>query len=71
MPSVGFASRWGDGMDAHTRLQAQIREIAIDLLPELEPQIGMVGSMTQAEVGGQVCIEVGILIATVSHGMIV
>ena len=43
---------------------ASFRDIDINTLPELETEIGMVGSMTQAEIGGQVCIEIGILIAT-------
>jgi hypothetical protein len=39
-------------------------EIDIDSLPELDTRIGMVGAMTQVEVGGQVCFETGVLIVT-------
>ncbi len=39
-------------------------EIDIDSLPELDTNVGMIGAMTQVEVGGQACLETGILIIT-------
>jgi hypothetical protein len=39
-------------------------EIEIDSLPELNTIVLMTGSMMQAEVGGQVCTQTGILIIT-------
>jgi hypothetical protein len=40
-------------------------EFDIDMIPELDTQIGMIGAMTQVEVGGQICLETGVLI--ISH----
>jgi hypothetical protein len=36
----------------------------IDALPELDTQVGMIGTMTQVEVGGQICLETGVLVIT-------
>jgi len=42
----------------------QEQDIDIDTIPELETIVLMPGSMTQAEVGGQICMETGVLIIT-------
>ena len=39
-------------------------EFDIDCIPELDTQVGMIGTMTQVEVGGQICLEIGVLIIT-------
>lgn len=39
-------------------------EIDIDLIPELDTGVGMIGTMNQVEVGGQICLDAGVLIVT-------
>lgn len=50
------------------RDDTQMREIEIEMLPELETEIGMIGTLRQTEVGGMVCMQSGVAIITGPHG---
>ncbi len=54
-------------MDAHSAL----RTIDIANLPELATWVGMPGGLRHVEVGGQACIEQGIIISTVISGALI